>query len=219
MPSSLLARLFCCCSVRPRGPVSDVESAVIPNESSRLLDPPPSPTLVVDHQKFSDRLGTIVRAKEGKMVSVSARSPFTLHSAASPTSDAADNDVRADSGLARATTSHLPPVLTMTPARSHGSLNLYSDSRHSSDSHSQSSSPRRSRSSSCRRPEQRSHSANSHSHSSNSGKARQASEWFVGESGSELSIEEEPPSPIPIARSRTATPTDPQSIAFSWGDV
>ncbi|KAJ6449392.1 hypothetical protein C8R47DRAFT_1084732 [Mycena vitilis] len=35
----------------------------------------------VDHQKLQDRMGSIVRSKEGKMVNVSARTPFTLQSA------------------------------------------------------------------------------------------------------------------------------------------
>ncbi|KAJ7509479.1 hypothetical protein B0H11DRAFT_2421420 [Mycena galericulata] len=237
--SSLLARLFCCCLVRPRRPVLDVESAVIPNETSRLIEPPSSarkltgdssPATVVDHQTLSDRLGTIVRAKEGKMVNVSARTPFTLHSTASPTSEAENSDTHADGGTAagdaRPPLGRLPPILTMTPARTYGNLNLYSESRHSSDGHS---SPVGSRSSSHIRPDQRSRSTNSHSHSHSSnsatdgrGLAVHGSEWFM-ESSSEYSVEEEAeppsPSPIPIANQQTPTAADPQAIAFSWGDV
>ncbi|KAJ7922390.1 hypothetical protein B0H13DRAFT_122157 [Mycena leptocephala] len=98
---SLLAQLFCC-GVRSRTAPLDVQSTVcigarsvfselspsplivfgpqvIPNEHSRLLDDPSSlsetrrPEIVVDHQTLSDRLENIVRAKEGRMVSVSAR--------------------------------------------------------------------------------------------------------------------------------------------------
>jgi len=34
---------------------------------------------VVDHQKFKERLGTVVRLKEGRMVNVNAPFPFNLH--------------------------------------------------------------------------------------------------------------------------------------------
>ncbi|KAJ7034486.1 hypothetical protein C8F04DRAFT_1395516 [Mycena alexandri] len=209
--SSLIAQLFCCC-VRPRAAATDVESTVIPNEHSRLLDPP-SPAIVVDHQKLSDRLGTIVRAKVGKMVSVSARTPFTLHDAEQLPS--------------ASTANRRPPILTMTPARSQGSLNLHSDSRsrHSSRSGSRASS---------RQPELRSHSA----HSTNSAPPSatsaplsvfvsedpskspvDASEWFA-ESESELSVEDEVGASDHTPNVPAAPPAgDPQGIAFDWDDL
>ncbi|KAJ7207339.1 hypothetical protein B0H12DRAFT_439384 [Mycena haematopus] len=61
---SLIAQLLCCCA-RPHATSPDVQSIVIPNERSGLLDEPQSPAIVVDHQTLSDKLGTIVRAKEG----------------------------------------------------------------------------------------------------------------------------------------------------------
>ncbi|KAJ6539984.1 hypothetical protein DFH09DRAFT_1396586 [Mycena vulgaris] len=121
----------------------DTESSVIPNETSRLLAPP-SPAPVVDHQKLSERLAGIVRAKEGcvrKMVSVSSRAPFTIVSShPSPSSTPPTNGTT--------TISRRPPVLTMTPthARSQGSnlhLTLYVESRSSSSSGSRASSSRR----------------------------------------------------------------------------
>ncbi|KAF7369864.1 hypothetical protein MSAN_00615400 [Mycena sanguinolenta] len=144
---SLIAQLLCC-GVRPRAASPDAQSTVIPTERSHLLEDSQSfhrPVIVVDHQKLSDKLSTIVRTKEGKMVSVSARTPFTLHDAVAS---------NANAGGGRVNVSRRPPVLTMTPARSHGSLNLYSDSRsrHSSRSGSRSSS---------RQPDLRSHSTNS----------------------------------------------------------
>ncbi|KAJ7728523.1 hypothetical protein B0H16DRAFT_1588898 [Mycena metata] len=210
--SSLFAQLFCCC-VRPRADPIDAESTVIPNEHSRLLDPPSSPAIVVDHQKLSDRLGTIVRAKEGKMVSVSARTPFTLHDAEQLPS--------------ASTANRRPPILTMTPARSQGSLNLHSNSNsrspHSSRSGSRASS---------RQPELRSHSAHSTSPAppsatcaplseSASGDSSKppvdASEWFA-ESESDLSVEDEVrPSDDNTPKVPAATPlADPQGIAFDW---
>ncbi|KAJ6453238.1 hypothetical protein C8R47DRAFT_1168371 [Mycena vitilis] len=216
--SSLLARLFCC-GVRPRAATSDAHSTVIPNEHSRLLDQPPSPAIVVDHQTLSDRLGTIVRAKEGKMVSVSARTPFTIHDAeqlpAALTSAAEGTGSGGHISLNRR-----PPVLTMTPARSQGSLhNMYSDaSRHSSRSGSRSSS----------RPPAlhlRSHSPHSTSSAPRSaasvldcasvseqrGAVPDASGWF-GESGSEVSVEDKPPSPA----EQQQTPTALTGITFDW---
>ncbi|KAJ7661068.1 hypothetical protein B0H17DRAFT_1094609 [Mycena rosella] len=214
MSFSFLARLLCCCS-GPRTPAHDVESTgqVIPNETTRLLDPPSSPApIAVDHQKLSDKLGSIVRAKEGKMVSVSARAPFMIHSA----HDSEEENLPSTSHMApthtanNATISRRPPVLTMTPARSQGSLNLYSDSR------SQLSSPAGSRSSSRRRPELRSNSVQSHSSNSAPVSARGKSVGWLAESSSERSVEEEPPSLIPIANPPAAGPSDPHAITFSW---
>ncbi|KAJ7881990.1 hypothetical protein B0H14DRAFT_2704160 [Mycena olivaceomarginata] len=226
---SLLTQLLCC-GARPRAAPPDVQSTVIPNEHSRLLDEPESPAIVdvdvVAHQSLSDRLDTIVRAKEGKMVSVSARTPFTLHGA-----EQAPSTSTVNGGGNRANVSRRPPVLTMTPARSHGSLNLYSDSRsrHSSGSGSRSSS---------RQPALRSQSARSGSSvppsttsvpssasaSDNRGKAPDASEWFA-ESGSDFSVEgdEEPAPPTSGAEVHVRTPiahpaaaADMRGIAFDW---
>ncbi|KAF7355940.1 hypothetical protein MVEN_00923200 [Mycena venus] len=231
---SLLMRLFCC-GARPRTP-PDVQSTVIPNEHSRLLDDDESPAVVVDHQTLDDRLVTIVRAKEGKMVSVSARTPFILHDAEQEqlpsTSNASAGGVQTHVNVSRR-----PPVLTMTPARaqSQGSLNLHSDtysqSRHSSHSGSRSSS---------RQPpalrSQSTHSSNSAHHSTTSGpastsasdtragKALDANEWFV-ESESEFSAAEDEPSSgaTPTATAQPAAvvrspPADMRGIAFDWDD-
>ncbi|KAJ7131788.1 hypothetical protein C8R43DRAFT_956752 [Mycena crocata] len=209
---------------------------VIPNERSRLIESgpssgPPSPAaLIVDHQKLNDKLGTIVRRKESKMVNVSARAPFTLHAASSLTNTSDERHSATSASMnapgfetnpptARASISRRPPVLMMTPARSYyGSLNLYSES--------QQSSPTGSRSSSRHRPEPRSTSTHSQSSvgsgtgsgSRSKGKGKQASGWFA-ESESEVSIEDQPPSPIAVARPDPATtPKDAQGITFSWGD-
>ncbi|KAJ6494265.1 hypothetical protein C8R45DRAFT_987767 [Mycena sanguinolenta] len=219
---SLIAQLLCC-GVRPRAASPDVQSTVIPTERSHLLDDSQSPAIVVDHQKLSDKLGTIVRAKEGKMVSVSARTPFTLHDAEPP---------NLNDGGSRVNVSRRPPVLTMTPARSHGSLNLYSDSRsrHSSRSCSRSSS---------RQPHLRSHStssgalrstvsrstAGSASVSDTRAPALDASEW-VPESESEFSVEDESsftPGTHGTSKTPAMQPTsvkqpsvDMRDIAFDW---
>ncbi|KAJ6630480.1 hypothetical protein B0H10DRAFT_1984688 [Mycena sp. CBHHK59/15] len=237
MSSSLFARLFSCC-IRSRTP--DDESTVIPNETSRLIPAsagPSSPGLpdaiVVDHQKLNDKLGTIVRSKEGKMVNVSSRAPFTLHSASTPVSPtsltfpAPGSSATPTSPAPRVVTvlpSRRPPILTMTPARSQASLNLYADSRYSS--------PSASRSSSRRRPEPATPAAcpTSAAPSDLSRGKGSANEWFA-ESESELSADagsselEPPPPPAPgvaimsPAALPAAEPGNANAIAFSWGDA
>ncbi|KAJ7175003.1 hypothetical protein C8R43DRAFT_975688 [Mycena crocata] len=231
MSSSFLARLFCCCYIRPRTNRTDVESAVIPNETSRLIDPPssPAPQITVDHQKLNDKLGTIVRAKEGKMVSVNARAPFTLHSAYNGEDSPSPSGT---AGFGSAAVSRLPPVLTMSPSgRLQGSLNLNAN-------HSRGSSASGSRSSSSSRQQSQMRSSSYHSLpppesvSTNShGKARQDRERVrENESLSEVSIEDEDESPsrIPIAaapvsaavatNTNGAVAPDPHDITFSWSD-
>ncbi|KAL1671915.1 hypothetical protein EV122DRAFT_272071 [Schizophyllum commune] len=86
--SFLRAALSCCLGKRPR----DVRDDVIPNEESRLIPPvtdePSGSSLpnvsTVDQQKIRDKLGVIVRAKEGRMVNVHAAIPFNLHNQARP---------------------------------------------------------------------------------------------------------------------------------------
>ncbi|KAJ7143911.1 hypothetical protein C8R44DRAFT_141480 [Mycena epipterygia] len=239
MAPALLTRLFCCLGRRVRAP--DVESTIIPNETSHLIERPASPApIIVDHQTLNDKFGSIVRAKEGKMVSVSARTPFTIHSSsnADPASLASEESGSAaiDSHAItspRTTTSRRPPVLVMTPAQmsvGRGSETPYMRT------HSLYSSPAASRSSS-RRPRPRSPSAHS-AQSTNSSKARathpnstpnsdrarlpaaSASSERIAESGSEVSVEEEvePSSLIPIAHPPAAA-SNAQGITFSWDDT
>ncbi|KAI9455243.1 hypothetical protein BJY52DRAFT_1188468 [Lactarius psammicola] len=75
---SLLSFLFCC--LRPRSLASSDE----PNENSRLIPasedvPPAARHVIIDQQRMKERLGVIVRAKEGKMVNVNASLPFNLN--------------------------------------------------------------------------------------------------------------------------------------------
>ncbi|KAJ7166969.1 hypothetical protein C8R46DRAFT_1272102 [Mycena filopes] len=215
--SSLLTQLFCCC-LRPRPAPLDVESTVIPNEHSRLLEPPASPASVVDHQSLSDRLGTIVRAKEGKMVSVSARTPFTLH----------DAPEQLPSSSSTTSANRRPPILTMTPACSHGSLNLHSDSQSQSQSRSRSRPSSRS-DSLASSPRRAAHSplppvpAAPPSASASGSDGRNApvdsSEWFVESESEALSGEDDHEDSDDIVPEQTPRPTpaaDPQSIAFDW---
>ncbi|KAK7013993.1 hypothetical protein R3P38DRAFT_1455867 [Favolaschia claudopus] len=221
---SLFAQLICC-GKRSRATFPDAPSTVIPNERTPLLDDPreQAPDVSVDHQSLSDRLGTIVRAKEGKMVSVSSRTPFTLHDAEQPTTSTPNEDAGGQDH--EVTISRRPPVLTMTPARSHGSFSyLRSDSQSQHSSRSGSRSPSRQRA--------QSGSASSAPPSSSSGRIGSAakrfkspdrSEWFVeSESEVEVSVDDESASPTPHSPT-SKTPTAPilqiqdvKGIAFDW---
>ncbi|KAG1870253.1 hypothetical protein DFJ58DRAFT_854346 [Suillus subalutaceus] len=70
----------CCVRQRRRDPtVPDERTFLIP--ATTISETPtqvPQPR-VVDHQKLKERLGTVVRSKEGKMVNVNAAFPFNLH--------------------------------------------------------------------------------------------------------------------------------------------
>ncbi|KAI0368377.1 hypothetical protein BV20DRAFT_473346 [Pilatotrama ljubarskyi] len=75
--ASVFRQVFGCC-IRSRSPSSEE-----PNESTPFIQPsdevPPVRTYTVDHDRLKERLGTIVRSKEGKMVNVNQPLPFNLH--------------------------------------------------------------------------------------------------------------------------------------------
>ncbi|KDQ55600.1 hypothetical protein JAAARDRAFT_37011 [Jaapia argillacea MUCL 33604] len=79
--SSFFTALFSCClrshSHTSEGP--DETTHLIPAAAEDSTAPPQRHVVVVDHQKMKDRLGVIVRSKEGKMVNVNAQIPFNLH--------------------------------------------------------------------------------------------------------------------------------------------
>ncbi|KAJ7469447.1 hypothetical protein FB451DRAFT_354427 [Mycena latifolia] len=231
----------CCPCLRPAEAGTEDDNTVIPNETSRLIPAPPGlvaysagerGALAVDTQKLNERLGTIVRAKEGKMVNVSARAPFVMHrapsvsSASAPPSPTAPGVEVASAPAPR--TSRRPPVLTMTPARA----SLYAESRYSS--------PSGSRSSSRRRPD----TTYAYGVRAKQASAASGSEWF-GESApeSEMDVEESavapsdsaaaapeevivPAAPLPIAAvraegegARGKAEARGFGIAFSWSDT
>ncbi|KAJ7208542.1 hypothetical protein GGX14DRAFT_453875 [Mycena pura] len=70
--------LFCCCTRSRRFAHDDV----IPDENTHLIPPVNSSrfpvALNVDHRMLRDKLSTIVRSKERKMVNVGARTPFIV---------------------------------------------------------------------------------------------------------------------------------------------
>lgn len=75
MLSSFLRLLCCCYSRKPESSISD--------ERARLLQfqipTTPSQPVHVEESSYRERMGTIVRTMEGKMVNVSSRLPFNLH--------------------------------------------------------------------------------------------------------------------------------------------
>ncbi|KAK7053585.1 hypothetical protein R3P38DRAFT_3576552 [Favolaschia claudopus] len=159
--------VFCCCRVRDS--VEEDDRTVMPTETTHLISPVPgipSPglaeTSAVDHQKLQDRMGTIVRTKEGKMVNLTVRTPFILQTAATPppSNEAGPSALPApapsfSTEAAAASSSDSPTtpttlnptpldrrrlaVVTMTPA----GARLRAESRYSSPSASRSSSRRR----------------------------------------------------------------------------
>ncbi|KAJ7692940.1 hypothetical protein B0H17DRAFT_1330682 [Mycena rosella] len=239
----MLRLLFPCC-IRP---IED-EFTIIPDETSYLLpasvglpSPDPSDTITVDHQKLNDRLSTIVRAKEGKMVNVISRTPFTLHIVQDSTSSSDSRTapltptspttatgpvLPVSPASSDVVVSRRPTVLTMTPARSRATMSLYADSRYSS--------PSASRSSSRRRPDPADrymYAAPSSDRGSVRRKGKQAStssEWF-GETESDTTgdrtpDEVQPPAPgvmiaSPVSRKNGPRDVNVQSIAFSWSDT
>ncbi|KAJ7627218.1 hypothetical protein FB45DRAFT_1004742 [Roridomyces roridus] len=125
-----LHTLLCCCLGSAHIEDVDDASRVIPDERSHLIPKDTLPSqrirnpLTVDHQK---RMTAIVRVKQGKMVNLNARTPFTMKCVHTPS----------------AYDSNEPPihhrrcsVMTMTPARGSGN-----PSRTSSPVTSRSSSP------------------------------------------------------------------------------
>ncbi|CAA7263014.1 unnamed protein product [Cyclocybe aegerita] len=80
--AGVFERIFGCCLSRKRSQILNVQ----PDERTHLipaLNEPVGSSLpsvyVVDHERMKERLSTIVRSKEGKMVNVAARLPFNLH--------------------------------------------------------------------------------------------------------------------------------------------
>ncbi|KAJ7493950.1 hypothetical protein FB451DRAFT_1491511 [Mycena latifolia] len=203
----MLRALFPCC-LRPAD--TDDDYTVIPNETARLLPAPEADLLPsysagppMDTQKLNDRMGTIVRAKEGKMVNVSARTPFVMQRAPSPSSFAStppDPPTPGPESAPAARTSRRPPVLTITPARA----SLYAEGR------SRYSSPAGSRSPSRRRPDP----AYAYGVRAKQASTASASEWLGG-SASEAEVEDSSGAPVD---SSSAAPEEVRtpSLFSSW---
>ncbi|KAL7281374.1 hypothetical protein ACG7TL_004684 [Trametes sanguinea] len=132
--ASFFYHVFGCC-IRRRSRTLNPEE---PDENTPFIPPsddaPPPRTYTVDHERMRERLGTIVRSKEGKMVNVNQPLPFNLHGQgrspyAHPTgssstnttpprasSSAAQTNVTADSSAAAAPTQN-PRLPSYSPSR------------------------------------------------------------------------------------------------------
>ncbi|RDB24514.1 hypothetical protein Hypma_008316 [Hypsizygus marmoreus] len=85
--TSLLRLVFCCClGKRVRDPgILDDRSRLIPASTGDVealtseAQGPGGARVVFDQVRFKERLGGIVRSKEGKMVNVTSPLPFNLH--------------------------------------------------------------------------------------------------------------------------------------------
>ncbi|VDC04999.1 unnamed protein product [Peniophora sp. CBMAI 1063] len=113
--SSVLASILCCCGPREREDASDE-----PDENTRLIvpvdEPIPQPRHAVDSERMKERLGHIVRSKEGKMVSLQGSTSFAGTRSASRVSDAGEEHSQSASSLSAADADddlspvHAPPT-------------------------------------------------------------------------------------------------------------
>ncbi|KAI9061706.1 hypothetical protein FKP32DRAFT_1594226 [Trametes sanguinea] len=132
--ASFFHHVFGCCIRRRSRTVNPEE----PDENTPFIPPsddaPPPRTYTVDHERMRERLGTIVRSKEGKMVNVNQPLPFNLHGQgrtpyAHPTgssstnttpprasSSAAQTNITADSSAVAGTTQN-PRLPSYSPSR------------------------------------------------------------------------------------------------------
>ncbi|KAJ6539998.1 hypothetical protein DFH09DRAFT_1090001 [Mycena vulgaris] len=201
MPSPFLAILLSC---RRRTRIRDAESTVIPNDTSRLLAPP-SPAPVVDHQTLSERLASIVRAKEGRGAAGSLvprrRRANKWH----------DDDKPPPTG-----THHDPRARSLAGERSPPQSRPWARAR-----------PRRG-GRSPRTPRLRSPPLRQRRRGNGKAQAQAQANLCFGESGSEASVHEEVPSPSPPPPPLPVPPPPPSAhehdhdtrgITLSWGNV
>ncbi|CDO75689.1 hypothetical protein BN946_scf184585.g2 [Trametes cinnabarina] len=132
--ASFFQHVFGCC-IRRRLHLHNPEE---PDENTPFIPPsddaPPPRTYTIDHERMRERLGTIVRSKEGKMVNVNQPLPFNLHghgrapvtlpsgslstntTPPRPSSSAAHDTITADSSTATVMM-HTPRLPSYSPSR------------------------------------------------------------------------------------------------------
>jgi len=77
--SSFFSQVWnCCLRNRSTSPGVNEQSQLIPPAQDHPTTMQPTSS-VIDHQKLKERLGTIVRSKEGKMINVGTPLPLNLH--------------------------------------------------------------------------------------------------------------------------------------------
>lgn len=114
---SSVFRQFLSCCFRTRSQSHERQQGG-PDERTHLIPPtnevPPVRTYVLDQHKMKERLGTIVRAQEGKMVNVNAQLPFNLHSQSLHALDPGAERSRSMNPPGTSTTQRIP---SYSPAR------------------------------------------------------------------------------------------------------
>ncbi|EMD33838.1 hypothetical protein CERSUDRAFT_117903 [Gelatoporia subvermispora B] len=136
--ADIFRSLFFCC-IRTRNELTEQ-----PNERTHLLPPPedipPARSYIADPQKMKERMGTIVRAKEGRMVNVNAPLPFNIHNKSQHRLDGRSDrslSTRRDPSYPGASTSRAQPGSPTVPVFQHASsarMPSYSRSRDPSPS-------------------------------------------------------------------------------------
>ncbi|KAI0769416.1 hypothetical protein BD413DRAFT_604989 [Trametes elegans] len=133
--SAVFSYVFGCC-IRPRSPDSDE-----PDERTPFIQPAdevsPVRTYTVDHDRLRERLGTIVRSKEGKMVNVNQPLPFNMHGRpphARPDRSVSANTTPPRPSSSTAQTTHPPDSPTAAAHTQIGRIPSYSPSREPSPS-------------------------------------------------------------------------------------
>ncbi|KAI0633497.1 hypothetical protein C8Q77DRAFT_1057605 [Trametes polyzona] len=111
--ASVVRYVFGCC-IRARSP-----GPKEPDERTPFIQPTdevsPIRTYTVDHDRLKERLGTIVRSKEGKMVNVNQPLPFNLHGR--PPHARPDRSLSANTTPPRASTTHTTRVPSYSTSR------------------------------------------------------------------------------------------------------
>jgi hypothetical protein len=111
----MLASIFCCCrrgSTSPDSEEVDENTHLIPQTDVDILPIVPPHYDAVDQDRLRERLGDIIKAKEGKMVNVNALLPFNLHNQRFPPSRSAQRFGRPSSGSGSASASRSASVST-----------------------------------------------------------------------------------------------------------
>lgn len=102
----------------------------VPNERTPIIppteDPPTVEHRVVDHQKLKDRLGSVLKSKETKMVNVNAQFPFNLHNQHldEPSPSRSSHNV---SGGTYGSSRHASPSPRPSLKKSHSSTSIHPD--------------------------------------------------------------------------------------------
>ncbi|KAF8883082.1 hypothetical protein CPB84DRAFT_194434 [Gymnopilus junonius] len=124
--AAFLTNILACCFRGGRRRAATITDIETPNERSHLIpavtnideyiSPSPADTLASSQQKLKERLSSIVRSKEGKMVNVNSRLPFNLHNQKHSVSIDPSNSQSSSSRSVSTSTTHHRPSHTLSPS-------------------------------------------------------------------------------------------------------